>query len=71
METTAGSIFCADYSIGECANCHTDADCEALGAPAGSACVPVATGYCGEFACPGKKACMPRCGKPGPAAAGR
>ena len=44
METTAGSNFCTQYGYGMCAACKRDADCAALGAPAGSARVPVTKG---------------------------
>jgi hypothetical protein len=62
VRTTAGSNFCSAgaYTDGSsCANCTTDADCEELGFPAGSACAPVSAGICG--ACPSGKACLAPC----------
>ncbi len=64
--TTAGSSFCGDRGpvLGDaasCADCQTDADCDALGFPEGSACAPVGTGYCaGE--CASGMACLAPCG---------
>jgi hypothetical protein len=46
LRTTAGSNFCADANLTACADCKKDADCEALGYPAGSACVPMTGGHC-------------------------
>jgi hypothetical protein len=64
--TTAGSNFCGHLGprIGDqaaCADCQTDADCAALGFPAGSACAPVGAGYC-SAQCSTGMACMPPCG---------
>jgi hypothetical protein len=61
FRTTAGSNICSagPYTGGEsCADCKTDADCEALGFPTGSACAPSA-GICGI--CPSGTACLAPC----------
>jgi hypothetical protein len=61
--TTAGSQFCGDLngeSGSDCANCRKDADCEALGFPAGSACVPVVGRNCNSSSC--EMACLVPCG---------
>jgi hypothetical protein len=61
--TTAGSQFCGDFNGeagSDCANCRKDADCEALGFPAGSACVPVVGGMCSTSPC--VTACLVPCG---------
>jgi hypothetical protein len=48
FHTTAGSDVCSElFGPSECAACQRDADCEALGFPAGAACAPVG----GDFAC--------------------
>jgi hypothetical protein len=67
LATTAGSIFCGDVSgLSDCASCRTDADCEALGFPAGSACA-VVTGVNCVGVCPGGLACVaPRTAAPPP-----
>lgn len=59
--TTGGSDVCAElFPPSECANCRRDTDCEALGFPQGSACIP--------FDCESGFACMVPCGKaPSPA----
>lgn len=64
LETTAGSIFCADVHIGTgitCTNCQRDADCVALGFPPGSACAPFSTGIC-EGGCFSEMVCVAPCG---------
>ena len=65
--TTAGSNFCGTLAVPSsgCADCQTDADCEALGFPPGSACVPFSTGICGGN-CESGMVCMARCGTPLP-----
>ncbi len=62
LRTTAGSNFCADLG-GQlsCADCRKDADCEALGLPAGSACLPFSTGFCAGN-CESGMVCLPPCG---------
>jgi hypothetical protein len=40
MSTTAGSNYCANGNFNQCSDCTKDADCEALGLPPGSACIP-------------------------------
>jgi hypothetical protein len=45
FRTTAGSNVCINTFF--CAECQRDADCEALGYPAGAACVPIT----GDLAC--------------------
>jgi hypothetical protein len=60
VATTAGSKFCADTSSGGCAPCKTDADCESVNFPPGSACAPVATGNCITSPCNGF-ACFVAC----------
>jgi hypothetical protein len=62
FRTTAGSNICSagPYTSGDsCADCQTDADCEALGFPEGSACAPVSAGICGS--CPSGTACLAPC----------
>jgi hypothetical protein len=45
--TTANSNFCGTpFPPTACADCQTDGDCEALGFPPGSACVPWRSGTC-------------------------
>jgi hypothetical protein len=64
IHTTAGSNFCADLDVAVleiCADCQTDADCEALGRPAGSACIPVFAGECAGL-CDSGMACFAPCG---------
>jgi hypothetical protein len=64
FRTVAGSIFCAETNVigDDCADCVTDADCEALGYVAGSACVPYTEGACAGT-CPGKRTCKSPCAK--------
>ena len=62
FRTTAGSNYCSAGPLtggGSCADCEKDADCVALGYPAGSACAPVSQGICG--ACPSGTACLAPC----------
>jgi hypothetical protein len=63
--TTAGSNACLEPTRpgSVCADCHTDADCLALGLPVGSACVPVTEGDC-EGSCVGATACLAPCSVP-------
>jgi hypothetical protein len=63
LRTTAGSNFCADLDTGIdiCAECKRDADCEQLGYPSGSACAPIAVGFCAGT-CETGMACVPPCG---------
>ena len=57
--TTGGSDVCAElFPPSSCAVCRRDADCEALGFPQGSACIP--------FDCESGFACMVPCGKAPP-----
>jgi hypothetical protein len=66
--TTAGSNFCGSGLLpSDCAVCQTDADCEALGFPAGSACVQWSSGFCAGF-CESGMACIAPCGTPAPEA---
>jgi hypothetical protein len=62
--TTAGSNFRANNFVPAeraCVDCRKDADCEALGFPAGSACIPFTEGnYVGI--CPTHTVCLPPCG---------
>jgi hypothetical protein len=63
LETTAGSTFCGP-SGGPgiaCAGCLNDADCERLGFPPGSACIPLDIGRCVQ-ACVNGRACVAPCG---------
>jgi hypothetical protein len=65
--TTSDSQFCGDLngeSGSSCAVCRKDADCEALGFPAGSACVPVGGGNCSPSPC--GTACLVPCGTAAP-----
>jgi hypothetical protein len=70
LRTTAGSNYCASAGPPiRCANCHTDADCEALGLPPGAACAPFSAGLC-AFACDGGETgtiCLVPCGADLPA----
>lgn len=68
LSTTANSSFCAQLGDRLCADCQKDADCEALGLPPGSACLPT-TGILCATDCPETgMACLPPCGTemPGP-----
>jgi hypothetical protein len=70
ITTTAGSKFCTDpnpASGSGCGPCRTDADCEALLFPAGSACAPVAAGNCVSSPC-GGFGCFVPCGPKPPKA---
>jgi hypothetical protein len=63
LRTTADSQFCGDVdaaSGSDCADCQKDADCEALGFPAGSACVPFSEGRCSMSTC--AMVCVVPCG---------
>lgn len=64
FRTTAGSNFCASATSlsDDCTDCETDADCEALGYHAGSACVPYTQGDCAG-SCPSNRTCKSPCGK--------
>jgi hypothetical protein len=69
FRTTAGSNFCAElfHETGsQCADCQSDADCEALGLPSGTACAPVSKGRCAGL-CDSGMACLVRCGAEIPA----
>jgi hypothetical protein len=60
--TTAGSKYCAALGTSSrCADCKKDTDCEKLGYPPGSACVPFAKGRCAGF-CETGMACAVPCG---------
>jgi hypothetical protein len=63
--TTAGSNFCSSgVWTGDqwnCTDCKTDADCLALGFPAGSACAQVGRGICSGW-CDSGMACLLPCG---------
>lgn len=66
ITTTGGSSICAELFCGnpgcsECADCRQDADCLALGFPAGVACAPVSKGLCAGF-CETGMACVLPCG---------
>lgn len=66
FRTTAGSNFCVDAvatgSKDFCVNCKKDADCEALGFPPGSACVPASDGNCAASTCEIGMICAVPCG---------
>ncbi len=63
FETTGGNNFCgAWFDYRACASCRRDKDCEAIGFPAGSACVPVAKGECTVSGCANGMVCMAPCG---------
>jgi hypothetical protein len=62
--TTGGGSFCGNTSgasaEGNCRLCAKDKDCEALGFPPGSACIPFNAGACtGDCAGRGDLACLP------------
>ena len=62
--TTAGSDACvanAPSGFDYCTGCVTDGDCEAVGYPAGSVCLPLHEGICAG-ACDSNRACFPPCG---------
>ncbi len=63
IRTTSGSNFCADTTASPefCADCRKDADCQALGFPAGTACAPVSRGICSGI-CETGMACLTPCG---------
>jgi hypothetical protein len=64
FQTTAGSNYCATPPSAmpeQCAECQTDADCEARGYPAGAACAPVSQGNCSGL-CESGMACLVPCG---------
>jgi hypothetical protein len=62
IRTTAGSNVCFDPGAGsDCADCQKDADCQALGFPAGSACAP-STGINCAGACESGMLCAVPCG---------
>jgi hypothetical protein len=61
FRTTGGSDVCAElFPPSDCAECRRDTDCEALGFPLGSACIP--------YDCPSGFACIVPCGKAPPSA---
>lgn len=63
---TAGSSYCGSVTPPSgCAACTKDADCEALGFPAGSACVLWASGPCAGL-CESGTACLAPCGARAP-----
>jgi hypothetical protein len=69
FRTTAGSNFCGpsprtDPQL-DCTTCRKDADCIALGYPAGSACAQVGRGHCSGW-CDTGMACLVPCGTPYP-----
>jgi hypothetical protein len=70
VRTTAGSNFCSAFfgvPVNQfCADCRRDPDCETLGFPAGSACVPLSQGGC-IGTCDSDRACLPPCGYEPPA----
>jgi len=61
FQTTAGTSYCAEGTVGECADCERDADCVALGFPVGSACTRVGAGRC-IGACASDRLCAVPCG---------
>jgi hypothetical protein len=68
LRTTAGSDACvADAPSGfdYCSDCVRDSDCEAIGYPEGSVCLPLIEGYCATT-CPNQRACFPPCGSEWP-----
>ena len=62
IRTTANSNFCAQLGEPVCVDCRKDVDCEALGMPPGSACLPTASGICGGDCPETGMACLPPCG---------
>jgi hypothetical protein len=67
FRTTGGSNFCGIPNTAQCAACQRDADCEVLGFPSKSACLPFSEGRCAG-GCSGGMACMAPCdtAPPGP-----
>lgn len=69
FRTTAASSYCAELfgpGLSQCATCQRDADCVAMGLPAGSACAPVSEGFCAGLCATGM-ACLVPCGTVPPA----
>jgi hypothetical protein len=62
IRTTANSNFCAELGASVCVDCQKDADCEVLGLPPGSACLPVAGGLCAGDCPETGMVCLPPCG---------
>ena len=69
LRTTAGSNFCGNwFGYKACSTCKRDTDCQALGFPVGSACVPVSRGHCTAAECASGMVCIAPCGvEPPPA----
>lgn len=64
VRTTSGSDVCvqtAPSGFDYCADCARDTDCEALGYPRGSVCLPLHEGFCAG-ACDSDRACFVPCG---------
>jgi hypothetical protein len=63
FRTTGGSDVCAAlFDVSQCADCKKDADCLALGFPAGTSCAPVGGEFACEDICEFGMACMVPCG---------
>jgi hypothetical protein len=61
VRTTGGSNYCANGNFNQCSDCTKDADCEALGLPPGSACIPFSEGACAG-PCESGMTCVIPCG---------
>jgi hypothetical protein len=62
LRSTANSNVCAQLGQRVCSSCKTDADCEALGLPPGTACFPTSGFLCATDCPETGMACLPPCG---------
>jgi hypothetical protein len=63
LRTTANSNFCAELGQKLCTDCQKDADCEALGLPSGSACLPTEGALCADHCPKTGMVCLAPCGE--------
>jgi hypothetical protein len=63
LRTTANSNFCAQLGQALCTDCQKDADCEALGLPPGSACLPTEGALCADQCPETGMVCLAPCGQ--------
>lgn len=62
LTSTANSNFCGQTGAPVCAECQKDADCEALGLPPGSACLPTEGTLCADQCPETGMVCLAPCG---------
>jgi hypothetical protein len=62
LTSTANSNFCGQTGQVLCTDCQKDADCEALGLPPGSACLPTEGGLCADQCPETGMVCLAPCG---------